>query len=230
LITIVTVVFNSVNDISKTIESIIRYKNPEIEYIVIDGGSNDGTLEIIYNYKKNIDIIISESDRGIYDAMNKSILKANGFYLININCGDILLSNPFDYLKKEDILSKNYDLILFNVLQSNGVIYNNQATKNLKFHNTIHHQGVLYKANKNELYDISFKVFADFDLNQRIFKKKPKILKIDKSIVEHNLDGISHSKSFFYENYLIVKKNYGFFFTIITYLYFKKQGLIDKFR
>ena len=230
LISIVTVVYNDILNISKTIESVIKYRTPEIEYIIIDGRSSDGTLEMINKYKENIDVVVSEPDKGIYDAMNKALLIANGNYIININCGDILLSNPLDLSVREAIINNNYDLILFNVLQSNGIKFNNKISKSIKFHNTIHHQGVLYKVDKKELYDLKYKVFSDFDYNQRIYKRKPKIFKSNSIIVNHDIHGISHNRKYFNENYLIIKKNFGIIYIIISYLYFKKQGLISRFK
>ena len=230
LISIVTVVYNDKRTISKTIESIIKYRSPEIEYIIIDGGSTDVTLEIINEYKENIDILISESDNGIYDAMNKALLIANGNYIININCGDILLSNPLELSIRNVIINNNYNLILFNVLQSNGVKFNSKISKSIKFHNTLHHQGVLYKVDKNELYDLKYKVFSDFDYNQRIFKKKPIIFHSNFTLVKHDIEGISHNRKHFYENYLIIRSNYGVFYSILSFIYFKKQGIIKRFK
>ena len=184
---------------------------------------------MINRYKKNINVIISEPDSGIYHAMNKAILVTKSRYILNINCGDILISNQLDYLKRKDISDQIYDLILFNVLQSNGIEFINKVSRSIRYHNTIHHQGVLYKVNKSELYDLRFKVFSDFDFNQRMYKKNPKVLKINLPIVIHDIEGISHSRKYFYENNIIIKKNYGFFYIIISYLYFKKKGLISRF-
>ena len=73
-ISVVTVCYNAKNDIEDTIKSVLENKTRSyIEYIIVDGGSNDGTLDIIYKYQNDIDVIISEPDRGVYDAMNKGI-------------------------------------------------------------------------------------------------------------------------------------------------------------
>src|SRR5690554_5514788 len=71
VLSVITVVYNNVRDIERTLRSVINQDYPHIEYIVIDGGSNDGTVEVIQKYKERIARFVSEPDRGIYDAMNK---------------------------------------------------------------------------------------------------------------------------------------------------------------
>ena len=88
-ITVVTVVLNGEKDFERTILSVINQSYKNIEYIVIDGGSTDGTLDIIERYKDKIDYVIIEKDRGIYDAMNKGINIASGDWINFMNSGDI---------------------------------------------------------------------------------------------------------------------------------------------
>lgn len=88
LITIITVAYNAVKDIENTILSVLNQTYPNIEYIIIDGGSTDGTLDIIKKYEDKISYWVSEADKGIYDAMNKGALKATGEWLNFMNAGD----------------------------------------------------------------------------------------------------------------------------------------------
>ena len=89
-LSIITVCLNEERRIEKTAYSIVTQKCREFEWIVIDGGSTDGTLDILKRYNNNIKIIISEKDQGVYDAMNKGILCSEGEYCLFMNGGDKL--------------------------------------------------------------------------------------------------------------------------------------------
>lgn len=92
-ISVVTVVYNDVHHIEDTILSVVNQTYPNVEYIVIDGGSNDGTWKIVSKYKEKLAYSVSEPDKGIYDAMNKAIKVATGEWIIFMNCGDCFYSN-----------------------------------------------------------------------------------------------------------------------------------------
>jgi glycosyltransferase involved in cell wall biosynthesis len=109
-ISIITVSYNVVNTIEKTILSVINQTYPNIEYIIIDGGSTDGTIDIIKKYEDKLTYWVSEPDKGIYDAMNKGVIKATGTYCNFMNAGDKffdenVLLNVFQDKHDEDILS-----------------------------------------------------------------------------------------------------------------------------
>ena len=93
LISVVTVVFNDVKHLERTVNSIINQDYNNVEYIIIDGGSSDGTLDIIKKYEDKIDYWVSEPDDGIYDAMNKAVSVANGKWINFMNSGDKFYDN-----------------------------------------------------------------------------------------------------------------------------------------
>ena len=88
IVSVITVVRNDKEHIEATINSLFAQDYPNIEYIVIDGASTDGTYEILNRYRDRIDILISEPDNGIYDAMNKGVMLAKGDYVGFLNSGD----------------------------------------------------------------------------------------------------------------------------------------------
>jgi glycosyltransferase involved in cell wall biosynthesis len=93
VLSIITVVFNGEQHLKDTLESVKAQKTDAVEYIVIDGGSTDGTLEICSNYSDIIDVLISESDKGIYDAMNKGLYEASGKFVAYLNSDDYLVAD-----------------------------------------------------------------------------------------------------------------------------------------
>lgn len=93
LVSVVTVVFNDVHHLERTILSVLNQTYKNIEYIIIDGGSTDGTVEVIKKYADRLAYSVSEKDGGIFDAMNKGMLKAKGEWLNIMNSGDYFFSN-----------------------------------------------------------------------------------------------------------------------------------------
>ena len=120
LVSVITVVFNNKQYIENTIHSVINQTYKNIEYIIIDGGSTDGTMEIVKKYKNSIDYIISEKDNGIYDAMNKGIKLASGKWINFLNSGDTF--------NNKKVIEK----ISFNKFWNHTIIYGNAKIFNEK--------------------------------------------------------------------------------------------------
>lgn len=97
-LSIITVTYNCVKELEETILSVINQDYPNLEYIIIDGGSTDGTVDVIKKYERKLAYWVSEPDKGLYDAMNKGIMKATGEWVTMRNCGD--------YFAERDSLSK----------------------------------------------------------------------------------------------------------------------------
>ena len=222
-ISIITVALNCSDIIEKTIKSVVEFVSNEVEYIIIDGGSTDRTTEIINNYNDKITYWISEKDNGIYNAMNKGIKKSLGKYIYFINAGDILVNLPID-----TIFSSEEDIISFPVKLSNNKTFFPVVGKKLKYTNTLHHQGSFYKNNETFQFDISYKVFSDFNTNQNILKNKKNIRTLNNPIIAfHDLGGISNNPSSFNEIYSIILKNFGFYYVIKSWIYYKYKGLLQ---
>lgn len=112
-LSIITINYNNLEGLQRTIESIENQTWQEFEYIVIDGGSTDGSAAYIESQSNNIDYWVSEPDSGIYNAMNKGIAKATGEYLLFLNSGDHLFNEAV--LRKSLSYLIHYDLVCFNM-------------------------------------------------------------------------------------------------------------------
>ena len=104
-ITIVTPVYNCAEYIEETIQSVLSQNYQNIEYIIVDGGSNDGTCEIVKKYSKKINLFISEKDQGMYDALDKGFKVATGKYLSWLNADDLYFNNSIS--KSVELMEKN---------------------------------------------------------------------------------------------------------------------------
>ncbi|WP_226581120.1 glycosyltransferase family 2 protein [Halobacillus litoralis] len=197
LFTIVTVVYNDVGNIEKTIESVLAQKNKNYEYILIDGKSTDGTLDILDKYKKNFDVYISEKDNGIYDAMNKATKVSNGEYIIFLNSGDLLNSSSvLNEIENEIIKNQSPDTLLFKVANYDGEVIGKYKHLNIVNYETYGcHQGYVIKTElqKRFLFDTNYKIKADRQLLLNIFQNDYRIITINKYIVKY-LDGGVSSK------------------------------------
>lgn len=179
-ITVVTVTYNCVNDIEATITSVLSQDYPNLEYIIVDGGSKDGTVDIIRQYESNISKWISEPDNGLYDAMNKGIHMATGKWVNFMNAGDLyyndhVISGLFNSLPKDK-----------KVVYGNTLIINEDGTTFLHHTSTIErlkwtinryqpytHQAVFYNIDCKEdcFYDLRYHIVADYDVACRYWSK-----------------------------------------------------------
>ena len=193
-VTVVTAVLNDAGHIEQTILSVISQTDIEIEYIIVDGGSKDGTLELIGKYKDKISLLISESDRGVYDAMNKGIKYSTGDFVYFINSGDILL-NPsiLSKIKLEELKERNA-IIYGNVVVAYGNIEALEKPRpffnsKMKFKGIgICHQSMFFpgKLIRNEKYDLSYNIAADYDLAYRLWRKGTVFLYKDITIAKYD--------------------------------------------
>jgi glycosyltransferase involved in cell wall biosynthesis len=174
-ITLITPSYNAEETIEKTILSILRQKDDNVQYIVIDGGSTDKTLEIVSKYQNDIDVIISEKDEGIADAYNKGISLATGDLIGIIAANDQLINNALDKIKKA--YNGYSDVICGNIIDYNGERYlrrhSDANLKNLSFQTSLMHPATFIKKEaylKYGKYSLKYKCAIDRELFLRFYK------------------------------------------------------------
>ncbi len=205
LISIITVCYNEEKNIEKTCKSVANQAYNNFEWIIIDGKSTDNTLNIIKKYKKEISTLITEKDKGVYDAMNKGISKAKGKFILFLNGGDSVVDNNVlenaSNLIKED--EEKNDIYYGDAIYDNGEIVSLSHSKlNKKFFKTktISHQSTFIKKSlfsKYGKYNLKYKIVADFDFWVKtivVNKVKTKYLPIVVSVFD--LKGISTNYKF----------------------------------
>ncbi len=177
LISIITVVYNNRGHLQKTLNSIFAQKNKNYELIIIDGGSNDGTLNIIKKNNSKIDFWISEPDKGLYDAFNKGMKYSSGDYLGFVNSDDILLPNALQILSKYIKSYTNVDFFFGAVKKHWGILHGYRPWKirfSWGFYSS-HSTGFFIKSSAAKLvgkYNLKYKYSADYDYFYRMIVKK----------------------------------------------------------
>ena len=168
---IITVCLNAITQISRTAESLKQQNYDNFEWIVIDGGSDDGTLNVLGEYKYLISVLVSETDNGIYDAMNKGIKHAEGEYLIFINAGDSFFDK--NTLTRINFSSKS-DLIVGNLLFMDSNTIKKPPDNLDRFYmlkNTLPHQATFFHRRVFENYgnfDTSYRIAGDYEFFARM--------------------------------------------------------------
>ncbi len=207
--TVVTVVKNNKNLILKTITSIKNQSFKNFEYVIIDGNSVDGTLDVILNSKKNINFLISENDKGIYYAMNKAIKIAKGKVIVFVNSGDILTNDALNIIHKQFIKKPEIDFVFGTVKRhytTSRILKHGFNINKLKYNfdfATSHSTGFYIKLSslkKVGNFNTKYKCSADYDFYYRAIIKKKLIgtsTKKEKLIGIMASGGYSSSISFF---------------------------------
>ena len=178
--TVITVVYNNAKGIEETIKSVINQKDIDFEFVIIDGGSTDGTVEVIQQYSKFVSVFLSESDKGIADAFNKGICASNGLWINFMNSGDAFIN--------ENVLSQTQGIIESvkeeEFLLFSGYAVNQQRTYRYPLYVPNNRMHIIKKARqahpssffnkkifkKYGCYDLEPKIGMDYDLLLRVLK------------------------------------------------------------
>lgn len=215
-ITIITVCFNSARHLEETIINIINLSYPKLDYIIIDGGSDDNTTDIIKKYSSKLKYWISEPDMGIYDAMNKGWEQAeSNSYILFIGCGDLIINLPeIESFQKADIIAGSVQI-------GNNFFFRPKTDVRLKLGNTLHHQALFIKKSLHltSPFNLKYNTYADFDFNQRLIKKGHKIY-IDPQFKSYALEGGLSAKFDSKQSLTVVRNNFGVLYMIMAKLYY----------
>ena len=219
-ISIITVVYNSEKYIRRTIESIVGQDYPAIEYIIIDGKSKDTTMQIVNEYRVRIAVVVSEPDKGLYDAMNKGLRLATGSYVLYINSGDALssptlLSDIFNNVPADsDVIYGDTQ-----ITDEDGNILHNRrhrppehlTWRDYKRGMLVCHQSFIAKRTLCNEYDTQYRYAADFDWCLNILLKSRVVTNYGKDISLF-MDGGQTKRTIvpgLKERYRIMCKYYG---------------------
>ena len=220
LVSIITVVYNGEKYLEQTINSVINQTYDNIEYIIIDGDSQDNTLEIIKKHDQRISYWSSEPDKGIYDAMNKGLSRASGDIVAFLNADDWYELDAIESIVNVFLGNNNVDFVFGDVIQLDPVskeertyrVRLNEAKRLMPFG----HPALFVKTDihKKIPFDLSFKIAADYDFVLTLLDKKFQYQYLNKRITNFRLEGISSTENLMNENYIVLKKHYGMFYAI----------------
>jgi len=198
LISIITVIYNGAATFERTIQSVIGQTYPRFEYIIVDGGSTDGTLAIIDTYRSHIAKFVSEADKGVYDAMNKGITMASGDWLFFLGADDILYDNEVlaSVAGAFGGLASPLGLLYGNVVgPSYKGVYDGAFTFEKLLSKNISHQAIFYTRKLFDRighYNLRYKAYADWDFNIRCFAdNNVQTAHLDRIIAEFGEGGLS---------------------------------------
>jgi|AntAceMinimDraft_15_1070371.scaffolds.fasta_scaffold20543_2 glycosyltransferase involved in cell wall biosynthesis len=223
IVSIITIVRNGVDQIEETIKSVISQKDVNLQYIIIDGNSTDGTLGIIEKYKGHINIVISEPDKGIYDAINKGIKHATGDLIGLIHCGDKyndgILSvcyQKFVQTKKDIIYG---DISILEQTEKNEILRNKSANHLLlKKKMSIFHPSTFISRecySRIGEYNQNYKIAADYDFLLRCYTAGVSFHYVPISLATFRSGGVSgNTNKLIKELFIIWKNNIDLFYAV----------------
>jgi len=246
-ISIVTITYNCAHDLEVTICSVLDQTFQDIEYIIVDGGSKDSSLEVIKKYEAGITKWVSEHDKGIYDAMNKGLAMATGQYILFMNAGDTFYSQlslemiPFKKYPEADIFYG--ETLMVNESGEELGLRTKKLPVNLNWKHfkrgmVVCHQSFIVKSNLAPVYNLKYKLSADVEWVLRCLKEAKQIVYTDTIIARFLEGGASkkrHTESL-EERFLIMLTYFGLVQTLLSHVRFVfdnaliKLGLSPKYR
>ena len=238
---IITVTYNAEKVLEDTIQSVISQTYHHIEYIIVDGASKDGTLSIINRYRSRIHTVVSEPDKGLYDAMNKGIRRAKGEYLIFLNAGDAFhapsslqeIADAIEQGAQPDIVYGQTQIV--DADRNFVAMRHLTAPEHLTFDSFKHgmlvcHQAFVVRRALAEPYDLRYRFSADYEWCLRCLKKAKRCAYTGTTLIDYLADGLTdkNHKASLRERYDIMCQYYGTLPTIVRHIGFFARNLKRK--
>lgn len=227
-LSVITIVYNNAAAIERTMLSVLNQSYKNIEYVVIDGASTDGTLAIIKKYENRLAKLISEKDKGIYDAMNKGLAQATGDYVLFMNSGDEIyeldtVEKVFKTAPNADIYygeTEMYDENWNSLGQRRHQAPETFTWRSFKYGMSISHQAIYIKRSLTEPYNLTYKYSADIDWIIKIAKKASNIVNTHLYVAKYLVGGMSKQKhrESLKERFKIFSHYYGFVANVINHI------------
>lgn len=205
-VSIITVVYNGVKTIEQTIKSVLDQSYNNIEYLVIDGASTDGTQDIIEKYRSSISYFVSEKDEGLYDAMNKGIQHSTGDIIGIINSDDYyapdVIHKVVHYFCKHDVGAVYGNTYV--ITKTGGIKQHsaeNEIDKLWYYRADLNHEAIFIKKSvydKFGLYDLHYSVAADYDRMLDFYSNHVKFGYIDAGLIYFRRGGLSQERKILY--------------------------------
>ncbi|MGO4292671.1 glycosyltransferase family 2 protein [Chitinophaga sp. RAB17] len=223
VLSIITVCFNAEKFIESTIQSVLSQTYPHIEYIIVDGASRDNTMGVVEKYRSHIATVVSEKDKGLYDAMNKGMQLATGDYLLFLNADDVLANEEVIhkmfatcadadvYYGEAMFMDENGADIGLRSEQTPHKVPDQLTWKSLKHGMVVSHQAYVIRRSLSPLYDLQYKVCADIDWMIRTLKASRNICNTHEVVARFRVGGTSkqHQQLAWKERYKILSRYYG---------------------
>ncbi len=215
-ISVVTVVYNGEKYLRDAISSVLNQNYPELEYVIIDGGSTDATVDIIKSYGDQISYWVSEPDKGIYDAMNKGVKKCTGEVIAILNADDMHLPHTLKSVA-EKFQSTDADIVygkMIKVKELEGKNYEQEVAPdlgNVEQTMPIFHPSTFVKKQVYDdlgVFDTRFKVAADYEFIYRCYKAGKRFEYLELPVSKFRLVGISNASCTSYEEAYQILKQY----------------------
>lgn len=240
---IITVTYNAESVLDDTIQSIVTQTYHNIEYIIIDGGSTDRTLNIVNRYGNLITKVISESDNGLYDAMNKGINLATGDYICFMNAGDEFHEDDTLQLIVHSLKGTDLPDVIYgdtDIVDIEGhFLYKRRLSppekltwKSFKDGMLVCHQAFFARTElaKKTPYDLKYRFSSDFDWCIRILKQARVIHNTHLTLIDYLNEGMTtkNHEASLKERFHIMCKHYGFINTVLHHIWFIFRSLYNK--